>query len=176
MAPRIQDVIRATALHFDIKRDDLRSTSRRRAIVRPRQIGMTVAHLVTKRSLPEIGRVFGNFDHTTVLCAIRRTQAVAQTDETVAADLQAITTLVEANYLDWLNDVPPAARPAAAAMPVPVGGPLQHAIDAPVERLLQASTIFERERFGSGEKRALDRLLDRIGELRLAVARGGTDA
>ena len=41
-------------------------------MVRPRQIGMYLAKHLTSRSLPEIGRRFGNRDHTTVLHAIRK--------------------------------------------------------------------------------------------------------
>ena len=45
---------------------------RHRSVVRPRQIGMYLAKQLTSRSLPEIGRRFGNRDHTTVLHAIRK--------------------------------------------------------------------------------------------------------
>ena len=49
-------------------------TSRRRPanLAFPRQVAMYLAKTLTLRSLPEIGRRFGDRDHTTVLHAIRK--------------------------------------------------------------------------------------------------------
>ncbi|OYV58785.1 MAG: hypothetical protein B7X01_03480, partial [Acidiphilium sp. 21-62-4] len=46
----------------------------------PRQVAMYLAKQLTSRSLPEIGRKFGNRDHTTVM------HAVAKVTELMAAD------------------------------------------------------------------------------------------
>jgi hypothetical protein len=51
---------------------DLLSQRRHHAIVRPRQIAMWLARQCSMRSLPEIGRLSGERDHTTVLHAVRR--------------------------------------------------------------------------------------------------------
>jgi chromosomal replication initiator protein len=48
--------------------------------VRPRQIGMYLAKLLTSRSLPEISGRFGNRDHTTVLHAIRKIEQLMNDD------------------------------------------------------------------------------------------------
>jgi len=69
---RIDDILRTVSKHYGVNRGDLLSGRRNRSIVRPRQIGMYLAKLLTSRSLPEIGRRFGNRDHTTVLHAIRK--------------------------------------------------------------------------------------------------------
>ena len=58
--------------HFGISRSDILSQRRHPSVVWPRQIGMYLAKQLTSRSLPEIGRRFGNRDHTTVLHAIRK--------------------------------------------------------------------------------------------------------
>ena len=55
-----------------MSRGDILSQRRHRSVVWPRQIGMYLAKQLTSRSLPEIGRRFGNRDHTTVLHAIRK--------------------------------------------------------------------------------------------------------
>lgn len=46
-----------------------------RSVARPRQIAMHLSREWTGKSLPEIGRQFGNRDHTTVLFGDRMTKA-----------------------------------------------------------------------------------------------------
>ena len=53
---RIDDILRTVSKHYGVNRGDLLSGRRNRSIVRPRQIGMYLAKLLTSRSLPEIGR------------------------------------------------------------------------------------------------------------------------
>lgn len=62
----IQGVV---AERFGLTRHDLTGPRRTMNIVRPRQIAMYLAKTMTPRSFPEIGRRFGNRDHTTVLHA-----------------------------------------------------------------------------------------------------------
>ncbi|MGH1419487.1 MAG: chromosomal replication initiator protein DnaA [Hyphomicrobiaceae bacterium] len=69
---KIEDILRIISRHFGVSKADLLSQRRHRSVVRPRQIGMYLAKQLTQRSLPEIGRRFGNRDHTTVLHAIRK--------------------------------------------------------------------------------------------------------
>ena len=45
---------------------------RARAVVRPRQVAMYLAKVLTPRSYPEIGRKFGGRDHTTVMHADKK--------------------------------------------------------------------------------------------------------
>jgi chromosomal replication initiator protein len=69
---KIEDILKVVSRHFGVSRGDILSQRRHRSVVRPRQIGMYLAKQLTTRSLPEIGRRFGNRDHTTVLHAIRK--------------------------------------------------------------------------------------------------------
>ena len=69
---KIEDILRIVSRHFAVSKQDILSDRRHRSVVRPRQIGMYLAKQLTSRSLPEIGRRFGNRDHTTVLHAIRK--------------------------------------------------------------------------------------------------------
>jgi len=69
---KIEDILKIVSRHFGVSRSDLLSQRRHRSVVWPRQIGMYLAKQLTSRSLPEIGRRFGNRDHTTVLHAIRK--------------------------------------------------------------------------------------------------------
>lgn len=69
---KIEDILKVVSRHFGVSKGDILSQRRHRSVVWPRQIGMYLAKQLTSRSLPEIGRRFGNRDHTTVLHAIRK--------------------------------------------------------------------------------------------------------
>ena len=62
------------------------SNRRPRTIARPRQIAMALAKELTNYSLPEIGDRFGGRDHTTVLYACRRIDALRASDTDIAED------------------------------------------------------------------------------------------
>jgi chromosomal replication initiator protein len=51
---------------------DMYSKKRPASIAHPRQVAMYLAKEMTKKSLPEIGELFGGRDHTTVLHAVRK--------------------------------------------------------------------------------------------------------
>jgi chromosomal replication initiator protein len=87
----VDDIQKATAEHFGLQKADLLSERRNRAIARPRQAAMWLAKQLTTRSLPDIGRRFGGRDHTTVLHAIRRIEALKVDDSGLSRDLEALT-------------------------------------------------------------------------------------
>lgn len=78
---------KAVAEHYSLKQADLISERRARAVARPRQVAMWLAKQITTRSLPDIGRRFGGRDHTTVLHAVRRIEALKAEDPTLARDV-----------------------------------------------------------------------------------------
>ena len=80
----IHDIQRAVCDQFHIKTDDLRSRSRQRDVVYPRQIAMYIARELTGLSLPKIGKEFGGRDHTTVMHAISKMTKEIQKDDQVA--------------------------------------------------------------------------------------------
>jgi chromosomal replication initiator protein len=65
---------------FGIKLSDLKAKNRTKAVAFPRQIAMYLARQLTHASLSEIGRAFGGKDHTTVLHAVDKIQALLQED------------------------------------------------------------------------------------------------
>jgi chromosomal replication initiator protein len=69
---KVEDILRIVSRHYAVSKQDILSQRRHRSVVRPRQVGMYLAKHLTSRSLPEIGRRFGDRDHTTVLHAIRK--------------------------------------------------------------------------------------------------------
>jgi chromosomal replication initiator protein len=79
----IDEIQRAVSAHFEVKQIDLISERRAVAIARPRQIAMYLAKRLTTRSLPEIGRKFGNRDHSTVIHAVRRIEDLRGKDSEI---------------------------------------------------------------------------------------------
>jgi chromosomal replication initiator protein len=61
----IEEIQRKVAEHWNIRLTDMSSARRARNVARPRQVAMYLAKQLTSRSLPDIGRRFGNRDHTT---------------------------------------------------------------------------------------------------------------
>ena len=83
----VSDIQKRVASHFNIKMGDMASANRSRSVVRPRQIAMFLAKRLTTRSLAEIGRKFGGKDHTTVMHAIKRVEALLTTDEELKSEI-----------------------------------------------------------------------------------------
>ena len=68
----VENIQKTAADFYSIKVADMYSKKRPANIARPRQIAMYLAKDMTKKSLPEIGELFGGRDHTTVLHAVRK--------------------------------------------------------------------------------------------------------
>jgi chromosomal replication initiator protein len=87
---RIEDIQRIVARQYNVSRADLLSSRRTANVVRPRQVAMYLAKVLTLRSLPEIGRRFGGRDHTTVLHAVRKIESLAGNDSAFAEEIEAL--------------------------------------------------------------------------------------
>jgi len=92
---RIEDIQRVVARHYNVCKADLLSSRRTRTIVRPRQVAMYLAKVLTPRSLPEIGRRFGGRDHTTVLHAVRKIEDLIQGDKTLAEEIELLKRMID---------------------------------------------------------------------------------
>ena len=91
----IEEIQKKVAEHFSIRLTDMSSARRARAVARPRQVAMYLAKQLTSRSLPEIGRKFGNRDHTTVMHAVSRVTELMERDGTFAEDVELLRRLLE---------------------------------------------------------------------------------
>ena len=76
----IEEIQKKVAEQWGIRLTDMTSARRSRNVARPRQVAMFLAKQFTERSLPEIGRMFGNRDHTTVMHAVSRVAELMTTD------------------------------------------------------------------------------------------------
>jgi chromosomal replication initiator protein len=86
----VDDIQKTVAEHYGLKQQDLLCERRTRAVARPRHVAMYLAKSLTTRSYPDIGRRFGGRDHTTVLHAVKRIEALKAEDDALAADLEVL--------------------------------------------------------------------------------------
>lgn len=86
----VDTIQRKVCEHYGIKRVLLLSERRTAKVVRPRQVAMYLAKTLTVRSFPEIGRRFGNRDHTTVLHAVRKIEGLLKTDNELESKIALI--------------------------------------------------------------------------------------
>jgi hypothetical protein len=93
--PLIEDVMRVVCARFSITRRALLSQRRTLEVVRPRQIAMYLAKVVTLRSFPEIGRRFGGRDHTTVIHAVDKIANMMLTDRELAEEISILRGMLE---------------------------------------------------------------------------------
>jgi chromosomal replication initiator protein len=91
----IEEIQRRVAEHYNIRLTDMSSARRARAVARPRQVAMYLAKQLTSRSLPEIGRKFGNRDHTTVMHAVSRVTELMERDSSFGEDVDLLRRMLE---------------------------------------------------------------------------------
>ncbi|MBE2893890.1 chromosomal replication initiator protein DnaA [Spirabiliibacterium falconis] len=82
----IENIQKTVAEYYKIKVSDLTSKRKFRSIARPRQLAMALCKELTNRSLPEIGKSFGDRDHTTVLHACRKIEELREKDNNIQED------------------------------------------------------------------------------------------
>jgi chromosomal replication initiator protein len=70
----LETVKKEVCRYFEISPTDLESACREQPLAYWRQIAMYLCRTLTGQSLPQIGRAFGDRDHTTVLYAFRKIQ------------------------------------------------------------------------------------------------------
>lgn len=90
----IEGIQKQVAEHFNIRVTDMFSARRSRQIVRPRQIAMFLAKNLTSLSYPEIGRRFGNRDHTTIMHAVRKVEELINSDAEIADDVSLLKSMI----------------------------------------------------------------------------------
>ena len=91
----IEEIQRKVAEHYNIRLTDMSSARRARNVARPRQVAMYLSKQLTSRSLPEIGRKFGNRDHTTVMHAVSRITELMERDSGFGEDVELLRRMLE---------------------------------------------------------------------------------
>ncbi len=86
--PTVARIQQAVAAFYHIRPMEMVSQRRSREVAWPRQVAMYLAREMTPHSLPQIGRFFGNRDHTTVMHAIKRVQERIAIDWEFSEDVE----------------------------------------------------------------------------------------
>lgn len=84
----IASLIRFTARHHGIDPELLTGHGREQRVVRVRGVAMYLARRLTTSSLEEIGKAFGNRQHTTVLRSVRSVEERIRADQGFANDVE----------------------------------------------------------------------------------------
>lgn len=76
-------VIRTVAEYYSLNPADIRGPKRHRAVSIPRYVAMGIIRDHLKFSLPQIGRIFGDRSHTTVLSGLKTLDRMVSTESSV---------------------------------------------------------------------------------------------
>lgn len=104
--PAVINIQKAVCRRYRVTLIDLHSARRTSSVVRPRQIAMYLAKTLTPRSLPDIGRRFGGRDHTTVLHAVRKIEAMRAADLEFADELTELEQEIEQSLQATAKEAP----------------------------------------------------------------------
>jgi chromosomal replication initiator protein len=91
------DIINHTADYFKLSVDDLYGSSRSQAVATARQIAMYLCRELTSLSLPKIGQLFGNRDHTTVMYANKKISELMKERRSIYNQVTELTSRIKQN-------------------------------------------------------------------------------
>ena len=89
------DIINLTAVFYQLSIDDLYGSSRSQTIALARQVAMYLCREMTNLSLPKIGQLFGNRDHTTVMYANKKISELMKERRSIYNQVTEITSRIK---------------------------------------------------------------------------------
>jgi chromosomal replication initiator protein len=72
------EIIKAVAAHYGLRVSDMKAKSNAKQIAFPRQVAMYVCRRLTALSYPEIGRLFNDKHHSTVMHSVEKIEKMAE--------------------------------------------------------------------------------------------------
>lgn len=93
----VEDIQRVVCGHFRLTNAELLSKDRHKSVAFARQVAMYLCRQRLGCSFPELGRAFGNRDHTTVMSAVRRVETLRRSNPEVDAQVQALESRLGSN-------------------------------------------------------------------------------
>ena len=92
--PTVDTIQRKVCQYYGISKEDLLAQRRTSFTVRIRHIAMYLCKDLTLRSLPDLGRRFGNMDHTSVLHGVRKITRELPKDAGLAFEIAELTNII----------------------------------------------------------------------------------
>ena len=86
--PGMDDILKVVCRRYNVGADEVRSPSRSRRVMLPRQLAMYLARRHTGMSLADVGREFSGRDHATVLYAERKAAGMIEKDPQLSAAVE----------------------------------------------------------------------------------------
>jgi chromosomal replication initiator protein len=74
------DILKAVAAHYGLRVSDMKARSNAKPIAFPRQVAMYLCRRLTGLSYPEIGRLFNDKHHSTVMHSVEKIDRLAEDD------------------------------------------------------------------------------------------------
>ncbi len=96
----VERIQQRVASVFGISRAELVGSSRAATPLRARQIAILLTREATDLSLPQIGRLYGGRDHTTVLNSLRRAEATLAGDDELAQQIAELRSAIHSPRSD----------------------------------------------------------------------------
>lgn len=97
-----QTVLKAVADFYNITLADLVKRSRKKEVVKPRQVAMYLLREEIKLSFPDIGQKLGGRDHSTVIHACEKVKRDESTNEPMKQELVLIKERIYNSFEKWL--------------------------------------------------------------------------
>lgn len=86
----IEKIQKTVCRKYGVTLAQMRSVSRTKKFIIPRQIAMFLSREITSKSYPKIGRYFGSRDHTTIYFAFEKITNLLKTDTALATIVEDI--------------------------------------------------------------------------------------
>jgi chromosomal replication initiator protein len=99
-ATPVEEIQQRVASSFGISRAELVGPARAATPVRARQVAIFLTRELTDLSLPQIGRLYGGRDHSTVLNSLRRVEAGLEGDEDLSNRVRELRTAIHSHPTD----------------------------------------------------------------------------
>lgn len=87
-------IVAQVSSYFNVPLADLKSPTRTRSLTQPRHVAMYLCRELTDLSLPKIAEEFNRRDHTTVMNAVRKVEALMTEKQTIFTQVSELTTII----------------------------------------------------------------------------------